>query len=379
MVNPEGTAASQIFGVGCPTSTQCVPFHCTITPTSGAAGSVGSLGGLGGDGPPPARTLAALTIVVRFPHSWMLTNTCVPPGPTASARGCLPKMGVGEKAGAPVAGSNAFTWSSPLTHTKARVGVPANTTSVGSSPSRKVAFTRMERRATTLPASEGGGADALIHGYIPPGFSCGCCRSSSYSHKSLLYHMLRLMARAGQPLERRGVLVAAKVGAVRFPEQRAHLGAIPLAAEAERVAAKRGRVEAATGHVAHRRLQRCFGRVGKQDPRLGRDRLERAASRERDRGAPAGERLQRRDAEILLVRLDQRAAAAVRLPQRFHRHPLLETNGGSRDRSKPAQIRTGADDPELRPHPVRRANREVHALVGDERRDGEKRSVRTGL
>ena len=154
MVNPEGTAASQIFGVGCPSSTQCVPFHCTITPTSGAAGSVGSLGGLGGDGPPPARTLAALTIVVRFPHSWTLTNTCVPPGPTASARGCLPKMGVGEKAGAPVAGSNAFTWSSPLTHTKARVGVPANTTSVGSSPTRKVAFTLMERRSTTLTSSE---------------------------------------------------------------------------------------------------------------------------------------------------------------------------------------------------------------------------------
>src|SRR2546430_3919463 len=87
-------------------------------------------------------------------------------------------------------------------------------------------FVRMEREEYGWTENRGrenepqgaaparGGADALIHGYIPPGFSCGCCRSSSYSHKSLLYHMLRLMARAGQPLERRGVLVAAKVGAV---------------------------------------------------------------------------------------------------------------------------------------------------------------------
>src|SRR2546428_8574197 len=98
MVNPEGTAASQIFGVGCPSSTQCVPFHCTITPTSGAAGSVGSFGGLGGDGPPPPRTLAALPILVPVPHSRTLTNTLLPPRPTASAPGCLPKMGVAEKA-----------------------------------------------------------------------------------------------------------------------------------------------------------------------------------------------------------------------------------------------------------------------------------------
>src|SRR6266436_6184765 len=65
--NPGGRPASQILGVGNPSSTQCDPFHCTITPTAGAAGSEGSLGGLGGEGPPSAVTRDAPTIEVRFP------------------------------------------------------------------------------------------------------------------------------------------------------------------------------------------------------------------------------------------------------------------------------------------------------------------------
>src|SRR5258705_5949997 len=67
--NPEGMPASQVLGAGSPSSIQCVPSHCTITPTAGAAGSVESLGGSGGDGPPSALTVWAPTIVVWFPAS----------------------------------------------------------------------------------------------------------------------------------------------------------------------------------------------------------------------------------------------------------------------------------------------------------------------
>src|SRR3954469_4900053 len=66
--NPGGTPASQILA-GEPSSTQCEPFHCTMTPTAGAGGSEGFMGGFGGEGPPSADTLAAPTMVVRFPAS----------------------------------------------------------------------------------------------------------------------------------------------------------------------------------------------------------------------------------------------------------------------------------------------------------------------
>src|SRR5882672_1354067 len=70
---PGGKPASQIFGEGRPSSIQCDPFHCTITPTAGAAGSEESLGGLGGEGPPRAVTRDAPTIEVRFPPSSTVT------------------------------------------------------------------------------------------------------------------------------------------------------------------------------------------------------------------------------------------------------------------------------------------------------------------
>src|SRR2546425_6823468 len=70
---PEGTAASQFLGVGCPSSTQWDPSHCTMTPTAGAAGSEVSLGGFGGEGPPFAVTFCAPMIVVLFPASSTLT------------------------------------------------------------------------------------------------------------------------------------------------------------------------------------------------------------------------------------------------------------------------------------------------------------------
>src|SRR5678809_898760 len=60
--NPGGNPASQVFA-GAPSSTQCAPFHCTITPTAGAGGSEGSIGGLGAEGPPSAVTRGAPTMV----------------------------------------------------------------------------------------------------------------------------------------------------------------------------------------------------------------------------------------------------------------------------------------------------------------------------
>src|SRR5258705_14015236 len=54
--NPEGMPASQVLGAGSPSSIQCVPSHCTITPTAGAAGGGGNIGGRAGGGPPRPRS-----------------------------------------------------------------------------------------------------------------------------------------------------------------------------------------------------------------------------------------------------------------------------------------------------------------------------------
>src|SRR5947207_1305804 len=108
--------------------------------------------------------------------------------------------------------------------------------------------------------------------------------------------------------------MASQVGSVRLPEERSHLGAVALAAEPERLAAERCSIEAAAAHVPHRFLQGLLARVVEEHAGLGSDRLERTSLPERNRGTPAGERLQRRDAEVLLVRLDQRATGAIRLP-----------------------------------------------------------------
>src|SRR5258705_13980533 len=65
--NPEGMPASQVLGAGSPSSIQCVPSHCTITPTAGAAGGVEYFGGAGGGGPPPAWAGRGRTPGVWFP------------------------------------------------------------------------------------------------------------------------------------------------------------------------------------------------------------------------------------------------------------------------------------------------------------------------
>src|SRR5882672_5306910 len=169
--------------------------------------------------------------------------------------------------------------------------------------------------------------------------------------------------------------MAALVGRVRLPEPGSHFGAVALAAEPERLAPKCSSIEAAAAHLPHRLFQGLLARLVEEHPGIGSDRLERPSLPERDGGTPAGESLQGRDAKVLLVRLNQRAAGAVGLPELLLRNPLLEANGRSRDRSKPLEIGPRSDDAEPGSHPVRRADREVHALVGNERGDGEERSV----
>src|ERR1043166_8096554 len=136
-------------------SAQPPPFHFTIKPTFGAAGKPGARAGDGGGGPPLAVTCASGTIVVWLPDSKIETKTWVPAASRAKERGCLPLIAITCGVAAGVAGSKTFTALKPETQTNAdSLSWPANTTSVGSSPTSKLRETLKRLRSTTLTESD---------------------------------------------------------------------------------------------------------------------------------------------------------------------------------------------------------------------------------
>ena len=108
------------------------------------------------------------------------------------------------------------------------------------------------------------------------------------------------------------------------------------------------------------------------------DHLGSAAATEGDDGTAARHRLQGRDPEVLLVRLDERAAGAVRLAQRLGVEPPLESHARAREAFEARSLGTDADDAERKPHAVRDADRALHPLVRHERRDDEERRIGYG-
>ena len=113
------------------------------------------MAGEGGGGPPLALTCAAGTTVVWFPDSKTETKTCPPEESRANARGCFARIAITCGAVAGEAGSRTFTSLVPETQTKANsLCWPANTTSVGSSPTSIVRTVLKRLRSTTLTESE---------------------------------------------------------------------------------------------------------------------------------------------------------------------------------------------------------------------------------
>src|SRR6516165_9319368 len=90
--------------------------------------------------------------VVRFPEFWTTAQTLVPSVETASARGTLPNSATGVGAALRLDRLYTSIVSSLETDTNARP--PANTTSVGSSPGRRVFVTMPRVRSTMLIESD---------------------------------------------------------------------------------------------------------------------------------------------------------------------------------------------------------------------------------
>ena len=93
-------------------------------------------------------------VVEAFPDSKMAAYTRSPLGLTARARGSTASIAIAAGGAARSAGSKTRTWLTCPQETKARCGLPAKTTSAGSSPVASVATTRKVARSTMLTLSE---------------------------------------------------------------------------------------------------------------------------------------------------------------------------------------------------------------------------------
>src|SRR3989442_676340 len=124
-------------------------------------------------------------------------------------------------------------------------------------------------------------------------------------------------------------------------------------------------------HVGERRDRR----LAEEDPGRRRvgcaeadHRLEHAAVPERDRRAPRGGGFERHNPKILDRREEHRAAARVELGDLAVVPPAEELDTRPGERLEPPLLRTGADDEEPTAEPPGGSDRQVDALVGDERR-----------
>ena len=100
-----------------------------------------------GSRPPPR-------IVEPLPDSKMATWTVEPSGLTAMARGSSARRGTSARGAPGASGSKTCTRFGWEQETKARTGLPAKTTSAGSSAVRMVRTTDPDARSTTLMESE---------------------------------------------------------------------------------------------------------------------------------------------------------------------------------------------------------------------------------
>src|SRR5439155_13610004 len=107
-------------------------------------------------------------------------------------------------------------------------------------------------------------------------------------------------------------------------------------------------------------------------------RHEDAAAPERDRRAPRGGGFERHNPKILDHRKEHGAAARVELGDLAVVPPPEELDTRPGERLEPPLLRTGADDAEPTAEPPGGSDRQVDALVGDERRYHEIVVVHTG-